>query len=133
MAERVKRSLAKKQRLNHYPTPAQVLVLSWVSVLAVTTPRVSGAVQKAQRQSWATVADLAMPWPEAMASLIRLVEVEDADLIRFIRSTAQSHPVEFDCAFFAPRVAPMVKASGPYGLQGEPRMKVVDHGFEKYP
>ena len=37
-------------------------------MLAVITPRVSGNVQKAQRVSWATVADLAMPWPEAMAS-----------------------------------------------------------------
>ena len=61
------------------PNSAQVLVLSWVSVLAVTTPRVSGAVQKAQRQSWAMVADLAMPWPEAIA-FDCLVEVEDADL-----------------------------------------------------
>ena len=33
--------------LCHFPSSAQVLVFSWVSVLAVTTPRVSGLVSTA--------------------------------------------------------------------------------------
>ena len=60
VAVRTKCSRAMK-RLNHLPSSAQVLVLSWASVLAVTTPRVSGAVEKAQRIIQATQADLPMP------------------------------------------------------------------------
>ncbi len=62
-------SLARQSRA-HFATSAQVLVLSWVSVLAVTTPLVSGQVQKAQMTIQATRADLPMPWPEATAICI---------------------------------------------------------------
>ena len=45
----------------------QVLVRSWPSVLALTTPRVSGKVDIAHRMIQDTSADLPMPWPEATA------------------------------------------------------------------
>ena len=66
VAVRVKCSRAMNW-LYHRPSSDHVLVLSWVSVLAVITPRVSGAVVKAQRMTHATRADLPMPWPEARA------------------------------------------------------------------
>src|SRR5215472_9130022 len=52
----------------HFPSSDQVLVFSWVSVLAVTTPRVWGKVEMAQRVNQLTRADLPTPCPEAVAS-----------------------------------------------------------------
>jgi len=49
------------KRLNHLPSSAQVLVFSWISVLAVTTPRQSGKVMKAHKTIGPPSVDLAMP------------------------------------------------------------------------
>src|SRR5258706_4619457 len=48
VALRVKNSRENQQRLNHLPSSAQVLVLSWVSVLAVMKPRPFGEVMNGQ-------------------------------------------------------------------------------------
>ena len=52
----------------HLASSGQVLVRSWPSVLALTTPRESCRVDSAHRMIQATSADLPMPWPEAMAT-----------------------------------------------------------------
>ena len=56
-------------RLYHFMSSGHVLVLSWVSVLAVTTPLVYSWVDMDQRISQATRHDFPMPCPEATASL----------------------------------------------------------------
>src|SRR6476659_6253343 len=55
------------QRRYHLLTSAQVLVRSWLSVFAVTTPLVSSRVDMAQITSQETSADLPIPWPDATA------------------------------------------------------------------
>src|SRR6266567_6801966 len=52
----------------HLANSAQVFVLSWVSVFAVTTPLVSGNVDIDHRIIHATSADLPTPCPEVVAS-----------------------------------------------------------------
>src|SRR6266852_524726 len=115
VAVRVKYSRANQQRLNHLPSSAQVLVLSCGSVLAVTTPRVSGKVMNAQRMSWATVVDFAMPWPDATASMMASSMVVRPDLIRPIKAIAQGiGPVyPSNCVPFCPQGnAPITNANG---------------------
>src|SRR5258706_16116854 len=48
VALRVKNSRENQQRLNHLPSSAQVLVLSWVSVLAVRARRGWGGGMRAR-------------------------------------------------------------------------------------
>jgi hypothetical protein len=73
----------------HLANSAQVLVLSWVSVLAVTTPRVSSNVLIPQRISHETNADFPMPWPEAIACWIARSGVKSPSRIAESRSTCQ--------------------------------------------
>ena len=54
----------------HLLSSAQVFVRSWLSVFAVTTPRVSAAVLIAHRIHQDTCADFPMPWPEETSSSI---------------------------------------------------------------
>ena len=59
--------LRKKQSRYHLDNSAHVFVLSWVSVLAVTTPRVSAAVHIAHKINHETKQLLPIPCPEATA------------------------------------------------------------------
>ena len=54
-------------RLVHLMISAQVLVSNWEAVLAVTIPFANGRVDMIQFTSHATMADLPMPWPDAVA------------------------------------------------------------------
>src|SRR5690606_880386 len=51
----------------HFATSGQVLVRSWFSVFAVTTPFVCGHVSIAHLTIHDTSADLPIPWPDAVA------------------------------------------------------------------
>jgi hypothetical protein len=53
---------------NHFANSVQVLVFNCFSVLAVTTPRIFGKVEKAHKIIQAASADFPIPWPEAVAS-----------------------------------------------------------------
>jgi hypothetical protein len=56
-------------RFDHLMISGQVLVRSWLSVLAVTTTLQSSQVDMPQLISIEMNADLPIPWPDARASI----------------------------------------------------------------
>src|SRR6516165_7621056 len=78
---------------NHLPSSAQVLVLSCVSVLAVTTPLVSAAVHSDQRISQATKVLLPTPLPLTLACRIACSGVNNPFATLFRNSCCQRSKV----------------------------------------
>jgi len=96
------------KRLYHLPSSAQVFVRSWVSVLAVTTPRASGKVEIAHKTNQELSADFPTPWPEAVASCTAC-SAGSPSRIASRTSTCQASGPAAREGSFAPRKAPRTK------------------------
>src|SRR5665213_681438 len=86
----------------HLDSSAQVFVRSWLSVFAVTTPRVSANVEIANRMSQLTSALLPTPWPLETSSSITVPRSAPARSLAPIRSSCSachtSGPASFSSA-----------------------------------
>src|SRR5215831_1787742 len=103
------------KRWCHLPSSAQVLVLSWFSVFAVTTPLVLEQVVRDQSMIHATNADLPIPCPEATASWMALLVSTSPSLIFHKMSRCHSSgPISFSRDVFSTPQgkAPITNASG---------------------
>src|SRR5665213_36935 len=74
----------------HLDSSAQVFVRSWLSVFAVTTPRVSANVEIANRMSHDTSALLPTPWPLETSSSITVPSEAPARSLAPIRSSCSA-------------------------------------------
>ena len=93
----------------HLPSSAQVFVRSWVSVLAVTTPRVSAAVLMAHRMAHETWADFPTPWPDATSSCTTQPSAPPSRTASLMRSCCSR------CQSSGPDMPSSIVPSSPHG------------------